>query len=106
MNILKVQTGPFTERPYYTSQDIESICVDELQRMGLFPESPKPVRIDRFVEKRFGVVPQYENLPHGVLGFTEFGRKGVEAIVVSRLLSEEGSATADRRINTTLAHLW
>lgn len=104
MKTLKVQTGPFTERPYYTDQEIESICADELRRVGLFPESPQPVRIDRFLEKRFGVVPQYEKLPHGLLGFTKFGPRGVEAIVVSRLLSEEGSTIADRRINTTLAH--
>jgi hypothetical protein len=39
-----------------------------------------------------------------MLGFTQFGPKGVEAIVVSRSLSEEDSKIADRRINTTLAH--
>lgn len=104
MKTQKVQSGPFTERPYYTDQEIESICTDELQRVGLFPSSPEPVRIDRFVEKRFGVVPQYEDLPQGLLGFTKFGPKGVEAIAVSRLLSDENSKIAERRINTTLAH--
>jgi len=104
MKTFKVKTGPFTERPFYTDQEIDSICTDELRRVGLFPSSPEPVRIDRFVEKRFGVVPQYEDLPQGLLGFTKFGPKGVEAIAVSRLLSEENSKVAERRINTTLAH--
>jgi len=101
---LRAQTGPFKERPYYTDREIECICADELRRVGLFHASPQPVRIDRFVEKRFGVVPEYEELPQGMLGFTEFGPNGVEAIVVSRQLSEEANKVAERRVSTTLAH--
>ena len=62
------------------------------------------MRIDRFVEKRFGVVPSYEDLPEGILGFTKFGRNGVQAIVVSRQLSEDASKVAERRLSATLAH--
>ncbi len=104
MKTLRVQSGPFKERPYYTDQEIESICSDELNRVGLFPTSPQPVRIDRFVEKRFGVVPSYEDLPEGILGFTKFGHNGVQAIVVSRQLSEDASNVTERRVSTTLAH--
>lgn len=104
MKTLKTQSGPFKERPYYTDQEIESTCADELHKVRLLPSSPQPIRIDRFVEKRFGVTPIYEDLPEGLLGFTQFGPKGVEAIAVSKLLAEEGSRTAERRINTTLAH--
>jgi hypothetical protein len=39
-----------------------------------------------------------------VLGFTQFGPKGVQAIVVARALDEEGTKPAERRIRTTLAH--
>lgn len=104
MKTLKTQSGPFKERPYYTDQDIELTCADELRKVDLFPSSPQPVRIDRFVEKRFKVTPVYEDLPEGLLGFTKFGPKGVEAIAVSRLLVEEGTKSAERRISTTLAH--
>jgi hypothetical protein len=59
---------------------------------------------DRFIEKRFGFAPSYEELPAGVLGFTRFSPAGVQAIVVSRALSEESTKAAERRISTTLAH--
>jgi hypothetical protein len=62
------------------------------------------VRVDRFVEKRFHVVPQYEDLPDGVLGYTRFGKSGVEAIVISKVLDAEGGKVAERRVRTTLAH--
>ena len=60
--------------------------------------------MDRFVEKRFGVVPRYDDLPSGILGFTRFGSGGAEEVVLSRSLSEDGSRVAERRLNSTLAH--
>ena len=104
MKTFRTRAGPFKERPYYTDREIETTCTDELCNVGLFPSSPQPIRIERFVEKRFGITPIYEDLPDGLLGFTKFGPKGVEGISVSKLLAEEGSKPAERRINTTLAH--
>jgi len=104
MKTVKTTAGPFAERPYYHLDEIERICSSELQEGGLYPSSPQPIRIERFVERRFGVTPEYEDLAPGVLGWTKFGPKGVEAIVVARALSEEQSRVAERRINTTLAH--
>ena len=43
--------------------------------------------MDRFIEKRFNIVPQYDDVPDGILGFTKFGTKGPEAVVVSRSLA-------------------
>ena len=57
-----------------------------------------------FIEKRYGIVPQYEEVPDGILGFTRFGAKGPLEVVVSRSLSEEGTKVAERRMNSTLAH--
>ena len=37
-------------------------------------------------------------------GYTRFGWNGPVEVVVSRTLSDEESSTAERRINTTLAH--
>jgi hypothetical protein len=104
MKTYRAKAGPFTEQPYYKLEDIERICTAELQSVGLYPVKPGPVRIDRFVEKRFGVSPVYEEVGPGILGFTKFGPKGVEEIVISKGLAEEGTQVAERRINTTLAH--
>ena len=104
MRSYRSKSGPFAERPFYTNEEIERICTDELRATNLFPSTPSPIRIDRFVEKRFAVVPEYQELGDGVLGLTKFGPKGVQGIVVARILDEEGTTTAERRIRTTLAH--
>ena len=49
-------------------------------------------------------MPQYEDLPEGVLGFTKFTKKGVEAIVIAAALDAEKGKVAERRLRTTLAH--
>lgn len=104
MRTFRTSTGPFAEQPFYETAEIEAICVQELRKLNLYPAEPEPIRIDRFVEKRFGVRPEYEDLPTGLLGFTRFGAKGVEAIVVAKSLDDEGTTTAERRLRTTLAH--
>jgi len=91
------------ERPFYKDSEVEAICEDALRSVSLFPESPSPVRIDRFIEKRFGISPSYEDLPEGVLGLTIFGSKGVEAVCLSRSLDDRGKV-GERRVRSTLAH--
>jgi hypothetical protein len=92
------------ERPFYADREIEDICTDAMRGVGLLPSSPEAIRIDRFIEKRFGVVPTYEDLPDGVLGLTRFGKKGVREVVVAKALDDDSSVVAERRIRTTLAH--
>src|SRR5207247_1854843 len=104
MKTYRTTTGPFVERPYYSDEEIETICMDELRAVGLYPARPGPVRIDRFIEKRFEVTPRYEALRGNILGFTAFGGKGVQDIVVAKALDDEGSQPAERRIRATLAH--
>lgn len=104
MRTYRLRSGRFQERPYFKDEDIESICLSELQKVQLLPSSPAPIRIDRFIEKRFGVSHQYEDLTDGILGLTVFGKKGVEAVIVARALDDEGTKVADRRIRSTLAH--
>ncbi|MBI4220653.1 MAG: ImmA/IrrE family metallo-endopeptidase [Chloroflexi bacterium] len=104
MKTFRDNRGPFKERPYYELADIEAICGDELRSVGLLPLEPAPVRIDRFLEKRFGITAAFEDLPAGLLGYSRFGGKRLEAIVVSRLLAEDPSTPAERRVTTTLAH--
>src|ERR1700677_236289 len=98
------RSGLSSKQPYFKPTQIDQICCDELRNEGLFPSSPEPVRIDRFIEKRFKVSPQYEDLPIGVLGFTRFGNTGVKAVVISAALDAEGGRVAERRVRTTMAH--
>jgi len=104
MKTFRAKSGPFAEQPYYKDDEIESICLNELRSVALLPATPERIRIDRFIEKRFSVTPQYEDLTDGVLGLTTFGAKGVQEIVVARALDDEGSKPAERRIRSTLAH--
>jgi hypothetical protein len=94
-----------SERPYFTDTEIDRIAVEELMRVNLLPSRAEPIRVERFIEKRFDLARVcYEDLPPRVLGYTQFSSKGVEAVYVSRVLSEEGTRVAERRINSTLAH--
>lgn len=104
MRLVPASKGPFPVRPFYNDGEIEGLCAAELEGVGLLPERPEPVRIERFIEKRFGVTPDYHDLPDGVLGMTIFGNGGVREVVVSRSLSESSRKSADRQVRTTLAH--
>lgn len=104
MRTSRAQAGPFKERLYVERGEIESLALDELRKANLLPAIPAPIRVERFIEKRFKVVPSYEELPAGLLGFTQFGTSGVAEVVVSRSLAEEGSRAAERRVSSTLAH--
>jgi hypothetical protein len=104
LRTLQSKNGAFAKRPYYRDEEIELICLNELRNVALLPDSPGAIRIDRFVEKRFGVSHQYEDLIDGVLGVTVFGQKGVEAVIVARNLDEDRSKIAERRIRSTLGH--
>jgi len=83
---------------------VERLCAEELDSVGLLPSAPEPIRIDRFIEKRFGITPEYAELPHGVLGYSRFSRAGVVEIAVARALGNDSSRIAERRVSTTLAH--
>jgi hypothetical protein len=98
------RAGPSSKQPYFTPSQIDQICCDELRKESLLPSSPELIRIDRFIEKRFRVSPQYEELPDGVLGFTRFGKNGVKAVVISAALDAEGGKVSERRVRTTMAH--
>lgn len=104
MRNIRGKRGPFLERPHFKLSEIEEICTDELKKAYLYPSAPQPIRIDRFIEKRFGIAPEYQELPEGVLGFTKFGLKGVEAIVVAKALDQGEGKVVERRLRSTLAH--
>jgi len=104
MKFFKTHGGPFVERPYYTDDEIEAICLDELGRQDLLPSSPSPVRIERFVEKKFKVTVEPAELQDGVLGLTKFAASGVQSMFVSAAIERDQSAAARRRVRSTIAH--
>jgi hypothetical protein len=76
MKTFRTSAGPFSERPYYTQREIEEICGTELSGAGCLPGVPEPIRIDRFIEKRFGITHEYDDLGAAILGYTRFGPEG------------------------------
>lgn len=95
---------PTTKRPYFGSDQIEQICTQALTSVELLPSTPEPIRIDRFLEKKFGISPEYEELPTGVLGFTRFTPQGVDSVVINRWLDDDPRSRTQRRVRSTLAH--
>ena len=51
------RSGHSHKPPYFAPGQIDNMCCDELRAVGLLPASPEPIRIDRFIEKRFNVSP-------------------------------------------------
>lgn len=104
MKTLRNTRGPFSERPYFSDIEIEAICLDELRKMKLLPGQPEPVRVERFVEKRFKVTVEPAVLADGILGLTQFGPNGVQGVYVSAALDSDTSTSAKRRVRSTIAH--
>jgi len=106
--VRKVQTpsGPFAFRLYFEDLgEIDKICLEALTSQSLLPSDPAPIRIERFVEKQFKASLRYEDLGPEHLGCTIFNSSGgVEAILVSRLLEEQNTLPARRRVRSTIAH--
>jgi hypothetical protein len=104
MKYVQTSVGPFPERPHFSDDEIETICTDELLAVDLLPAKPEPIRIDRFIEKKFGISEEYEDLGEGILGMTQFGPSGVARIIVARSLEAQSGEVANLQIRTTLAH--
>lgn len=102
---MKTRTRPHRQdRLFLPTSRIERLCEDALRSVGLLPNAPSAIRIERFIEKKFGLTPEYAALPAGVLGYTAFEGGRPMSLVVDRVLAEVDSAVAQRRVSTTLAH--
>ncbi len=96
--------GPFRERVYFKPEEVDSMCIEALRTLKLLPSKPEPIRIDRFIEQRFGVGIEYKDLSDGLLGYTEFGKNGVRGVVIDSSFDREGTSAAEHRLRSTLAH--
>lgn len=104
MNSCFSRQGRFAKRLFFELDEIDGICFRALAATGLMPTEPSPVRIERFLEKQFGVDVEYEDFAEDVLGCTVFDSAGrVIRIAVATSL-EEGGKSCERRLRSTLAH--
>lgn len=99
-------SGPFSsdKRLFFTSNQIDQICAQALKDVSLLPEAPAPVRIDRFLEKKFGITHEYMELPSEVLGFTRFDGSGPDGVFINMMLDADSNTAVQRRLKSTLAH--
>lgn len=104
MRTYRAAKGPFQEAVHYENRDVEKIVLEELARVQLLPSEPAPIRVDRFVEKRFKVQIESLEMKDGVLGFSEFGPNGVQAVYVAKSLDDDKSVPGQRRLRSTIAH--
>jgi hypothetical protein len=96
--------GPFCRRLYIHESHIERICREALASVELLPESPGPVRIERFIYLTFGFEEEFETLPANIMGCAKFTRNGLCRIIVNRDLAEQDDPVSRLRVRSTLAH--
>jgi hypothetical protein len=96
--------GPFRRRIYIPEDRLERTCQEALASVELLPESPGPVRIDRFIFLNFGIEEEYEELPAHIMGCAKFTRRGLSRIIVNRELAEESDRVSRVRVRSTLSH--
>ena len=96
-------TGRFAQRLFFTVDEIDRLCFDALKKVDLLPSAPEPIRIDRFVEKYFECPLEYKDLGEGILGCTQFNRKGT-VVLITISDSNGNSAPSERRLRSSLAH--
>lgn len=105
MKEFRAKEGPFPLRLHYEAREIDDICLDALRKAGLLPMEPEAIKIDLFLEKYFEVPVLYEDLGKSVMGSTVFNSRGaVTGFTVAPWIEEDGTAAADRRVRSTLAH--
>lgn len=104
MKLTRSQFGPYKEKLFFSKEEIDRICCEALAEVGLLPTEPSPIRVDRFVEKKFKSSIEYTDFSDGVLGCTVFDKEGtVKGVGVSASL-DDGTQTGGRRVRSTLAH--
>lgn len=100
----EAETHPHLKKTFIPKERIERRCLEALDEQGLLPAEPGPVRIDRLLEKRWGIVEEYLDMPPGVLGAAAFDRDGLRRVAISREFDDPGEHVAEKRGRATLAH--
>ncbi len=99
--------SPWGQRLWFENDEFDAMMDEARQRSGSVPlVGGTGVDVEGILERVYGVVPDYGELPEGVLGMTHFHPDGRYEAFVSRELSDnaETDLVARRRLRTTLAH--
>ncbi len=96
--------GIFLKTEFIPDKRIDRRAIEELQSVGLMPDKPEPVLIDRFCDVKWGMPEDYQYLQTGILGYAGFTYSGFDRIVINAELEDDLSQTARRRVRSTIAH--
>lgn len=102
MKLVRTPGPGFGQRLVFDEAEFDAIALQELRAAKHLPAAPGPVCIDRFIEHRFGLTIDYQDLGPDALGAILFTSDGaVRAIMVSDRLAVD---SAERLFRSTLAH--
>lgn len=99
--------SPFGKRRFIEDHEFESLAEDQIQRAGSGVFEPgRGIDIDRILERVHGVVPDYSELPAGVLGRALFSSSGAIKIEINLQLDQQARTdeVQRRRLRSTAAH--
>lgn len=99
--------SPWGQRLWFDDHEFD-LMMDEVRLKagpGIFQDG-SGIDVEVILERVFKVVPDYVDLPEGILGKTAFHRDGRFEVQISRRLSDEAESdkVARRRLRATLAH--
>jgi hypothetical protein len=105
MREYSTKDGPYPIRLHYEPAEIDQICENALRFSKLLPQTPEPIRIERFLEKHFEVPVVYDQIEPGIMGCTVFESSGrVSGFIISPEIETNGTKSEERRARSTLAH--
>jgi hypothetical protein len=100
-------SSPWGKRVWFEDHEFEEMMDEARARAGsdVFQEGAG-VDLEAILERGYGIVPDYADLPSGILGQTLFHRDGRCEVLLSRRLAEaaEHDIVSRRRLRTTTAH--
>jgi Zn-dependent peptidase ImmA (M78 family) len=96
--------GPFLKSEFIPDKRIQRLALEALQETKLLPATPKPIAVDKFCDRKWGVPEDYEKLAPDVMGYAAFTCNGFDRIVINSLLDDDQSPTGKIRIRSTTAH--
>jgi Zn-dependent peptidase ImmA (M78 family) len=97
-------TGPFLRNKFIPDKRIARIALEQLAACRLLPDSPGPVAVEKFCDRKWRAPEDYRSLEADVMGFTAFTYRGFDKIVINAHIEADRSQTGTRRVRSTLAH--
>jgi hypothetical protein len=101
------RSSPWGQRLWFEGHEFDAMMDEVRLKAGQEVITPgQGVDVESIFERVYGVVPDYDDLPEGILGKTVFLRDGRFEVLLSRSLSDlaDGDVVARRRLRSTLAH--